>query len=354
MCWHVRTSDQWPPCSHPPASILIWPGAWICQALLCSLSPSAPGSGYNSAIITGGRVSTKYWWYWQQGRGLWLGGDVLPRMPGLTEWKYCYRGGDKRLAWWAERGQRGWGAIWQSFILGVMTLHFRSFWEINLIRKWSPTVASFEFQMFTMDKHYCRMLGIILQGVTKIISEMFSSSSFHRGLVANIFDSCKSSPLSCFAQSGGFLPSHYPSFLKNRLGVTGNIYWSWWHIVHRKTASSGRVSNAWTGPILLVRHNNVKGKNWWHCWNRNGFGPSPPVAIRAQTGRKLRENWKWHKVWTDPGRVRPPTDHQYQSRASHNRNKLPRSQNLIQTDRAVQGQRRSKAALLARWSFVLQ
>ena len=215
MCWHVRSSggDQWPPCSHPPASILIWPGAWICQALLCSLSPSAPGSGYNSAIITGGRVSTKYWWYWQQGRGLWLGGDVLPRMPGLTEWKYCYRGGDKRLAWWAERGQRGWGAIWQSFILGVMTLHFRSFWEINLIRKWSPTVASFEFQMFTMDKHYCRMLGIILQGVTKIISEMFSSSSFHRGLVANIFDSCKSSPLSCFAQSGGFLPSHYPSFL---------------------------------------------------------------------------------------------------------------------------------------------
>ena len=80
------------------------------------------------------------------------------------------------------------------------------------------------------------------------------------------------------------------------LEVTGNIYWSWWHIVRHKT--SGRVSNAWTGPILLVRHNNVKGKYWWHCWNRNGFRPSPPLAIRAQTGRKLRENWKWHKVWT--------------------------------------------------------
>ena len=136
------------------------------------------------------------------------------------------------------------------------------------------------------------------------------------------------------------------------LGVTGNIYWSWWHIVWHKT--SGRVSNAWTGPILLVHHNNVEGKYWWHCWNRNGFGPSPPEAIRAQTGRKLRENWKWHKVWTDPGHVRPPTDHQYQSRASHNRNKLPRSQNLIQTDRAVvQGQRRNKAALLARMVICL-
>ena len=47
---------------------------------------------------------------------------------------------------------------------------------------------------------------------------MFSSSSFHGGLVANIFDSCKSSPLSCFAQSGGFLPSHYPGFLRVRVG----------------------------------------------------------------------------------------------------------------------------------------
>ena len=80
------------------------------------------------------------------------------------------------------------------------------------------------------------------------------------------------------------------------LEVTGNIYWSWWHIVRHKT--SGRVSNAWTGPILMVRHNNVEGKYWWHCWNRNGLGPSPPLAIRTQTGRKLRENWKWHKVWS--------------------------------------------------------
>ena len=69
------------------------------------------------------------------------------------------------------------------------------------------------------------------------------------------------------------------------LEVTGNIYWSWWHIVRHKT--SGRVSNAWTGPILLVRHNNVEGKYWWHCWNRNGLGPSPRLW---RSGHKPAEN----------------------------------------------------------------
>ena len=157
-------------------------------------------------------MSTKYWWYWQQGRGLWLGGDVLPGLPGLTKWKYCYRGGDKRLAWWRERPE-GMGG-------NLAKVHFRCHdfaFQVLLRDKFDQKMKS-DCCFFWVSNVYngqtlFRMLGIMLQGVAKIISAMFSSSSFHRGLVANIFDSCKSSPLSCFAQSGGFLPSHYPSFL---------------------------------------------------------------------------------------------------------------------------------------------
>lgn len=150
-----------------------------------------------------------------------LGGDVLPGLPGLTEWKYCYRG-EVIKGWLGEERSgeaRGDGGQFGKVSFEVSWLCISGpFEEINLIRKWSPTVASFEFQMFTMDTHYCRMLGICFRVSTKIILAMFSSSSFHGGLVANIFDSCKSSPLSCFAQSGGFLPSHYPSFLRVRVG----------------------------------------------------------------------------------------------------------------------------------------
>ena len=126
---------------------------------LAPCPPPPPSNWYNSAIITGGAVN-KILVILTTELGLWLGGAEMFCLD-YPDWHNENIVIGEVIKGWLreERGQRGWGAIWQSFILGVMTLHFRSFWEINLIRKWSPTVASFEFQMFTMDKHYLGCWG---------------------------------------------------------------------------------------------------------------------------------------------------------------------------------------------------
>ena len=38
----------------------------------------------------------------------------------------------------------------------------------------------------------------------------------------------------------------------------------------------------------------------WYCWNKNGFAKLCRWQYEHKTTRKLRENWKWQKVWTDP------------------------------------------------------
>ena len=161
---------------------------------------------------------------------------------------------------------------------------------------------------------------------------MFSSSSFHGGLVANIFDSCKSSPLSCFAQSGGFLPSHYPSFLRVRVGsgwqgifidlddtlcdtrlldvcqMLELAQFCWSIITMLKESIDGIVEIEMVlDPVRLWRSGHKPAENCVKIENDTKFGlipaPAPPLSTN----------------------IRP---------ASHNGNKLPRSQHLIQTDTA--------------------
>ena len=302
--------------------------AWICQAWLPvpPCPPPPPSNWYNSAIITGGAVN-KILVILTTELGLWLGGAEMFCLDCPDWHNENIVIGEVIKGWRGEERPGGWGAIWQGFILGVMTLHFRSFWEINLIRKWSPTVASFEFQMFTIDEHYCMMLGIMLQGGDKnlVILELFQSSSssgFHRGVVSGgkYFWQLQIKPPTCFASYHH--PTHYPSFLQTKI-VSG-----WWGLFidlddtlshsrkpHLDVCHVCQCQLFELAPFHLVRHNNIEAEYWWHCWNRNGLRPSQPVATdtnRQKIAWKLKMTQSLDRscpacpAW-------PPTDHQYQT-----------------------------------------
>ena len=173
---------------------------------------------------------------------------------------------------------------------------------------------------------------------------MFSSSSFHGGLVANIFDSCKSSPLSCFAQSGGFLPSHYPGFLRVRVGSR----WQGIFIDLDDTLCDTRLLDVcqmlelaqFCWSVITMLKESIDGI----VETEMVLDPVPasgdPDTNRQKIAWKLKMT---QSLVCDPG-PGPPLA----TNTSHNGNKLPRSQHLIQTFTA--GEMKQLSCL--GWSFV--